>query len=149
MALNFSPKLGEILECNFGNYPVGQDGQIVTNFYDGRMPPEMIKNRLVVVLNGKINGNACIVVPLSTTCDRDKLNRGMHVEIADDVIDELQFFDRQIRWAKADLVQQVSRNRLNRARTYRGYLNQSLPRDIVADIQRAVIKSINAVSLIN
>ncbi|MDU4392243.1 MAG: type II toxin-antitoxin system PemK/MazF family toxin [Klebsiella michiganensis] len=149
MALNFSPKVGEILECNFGNYPVGQDGQIVTNFYDGRMPPEMIKNRLVVVLNGKINGNACIVVPLSTTCDRDKLNRGMHVEIADDVIDELQFFDRQIRWAKADQVQQVSRNRLNRARTYRGYLNQSLPRDIVADIQRAVIKSINAVSLIN
>lgn len=67
-----------------------------------RIPPEMIKNRLVVVLNGKINGNACIVVPLSTTRDHDKLNRGMHVEIASNVINGLQFFDQQIRWAKAD-----------------------------------------------
>ncbi|WP_077897093.1 type II toxin-antitoxin system PemK/MazF family toxin [Shigella boydii] len=92
---------------------------------------------------------ACIVVPLSTTRDHDKLNRGMHVEIASNVINGLQFFDQQIRWAKADLVQQVSRNRLNRARTYRGYLNQCLPHELVADIQRAVIKSINAISLIN
>lgn len=117
MAINFSPKVGEIQECNFGNYPVIQNGQFSTTYYDGRIPPEMIKNRLVVVLNGKING--------------------------------LQFFDQQIRWAKADLVQQVSRNRLNRARTYRGYLNQCLPHELVADIQRAVIKSINAISLIN
>ena len=78
----------------------------------------------------------------------DKLKRGMHVEIASNVINDLQFFDQQIRWAKADLVQQVSRNRLNRARTYRGYLNQCLPHELVADIQRAVIKSINAISLI-
>ena len=79
----------------------------------------------------------------------DKLKRGMHVEIASNVINDLQFFDQQIRWAQADLVQQVSRNRLNRARTYRGYLNQCLPHELVADIQRAVIKSINAISLIN
>ena len=77
MAINFSPKVGEIQECNFGNYPVIQNGQFSTTYYDGRIPPEMIKNRLVVVLNGKINGNACIVVPLSTTRDHDKLNRGM------------------------------------------------------------------------
>ncbi|MCH7217554.1 hypothetical protein EFJ96_15235 [Escherichia coli] len=65
VAINFSPKVGEILECNFGNYPVSQNGQFSTTYYNGRIPPEMIKNRLVVVLNGKINGNACIVVPLS------------------------------------------------------------------------------------
>ena len=52
------------------------------------------------MLNGKINGNACIVVPLSTTRDHDKLKRGMHVEIASNVINDLQFFDQQIRWAK-------------------------------------------------
>lgn len=54
MAINFSPKVGEILECNFGNYPVSQNGQFSTTYYDGRIPPEMIKNRLVVVLNGKL-----------------------------------------------------------------------------------------------
>ncbi len=62
MAINFSPKVGEILECNF-DHPVSQNGQVSTTYYDGRIPPEMIKNRLVVVFNGKINGNACIVVP--------------------------------------------------------------------------------------
>ncbi|EOO1994092.1 hypothetical protein E8880_RS46065, partial [Escherichia coli] len=30
MAINFSPKVGEILECNFGNYPVSQNGQFST-----------------------------------------------------------------------------------------------------------------------
>ncbi len=47
MAINFSPKVGEILECNFGNYPVSQNGPFSTTYYDGRIPPEMIKNRLV------------------------------------------------------------------------------------------------------
>ncbi|EON4885740.1 hypothetical protein ACLHF5_002182, partial [Shigella sonnei] len=27
VAINFSPKVGEILDCNFGNYPVSQNGQ--------------------------------------------------------------------------------------------------------------------------
>ncbi|SPZ68998.1 fimbrial protein [Shigella dysenteriae] len=51
MAINFSPKVGEILECNFGNYPVSQNGPFSTTYYDGRIPPAMIKNRLVVVLD--------------------------------------------------------------------------------------------------
>lgn len=33
-------------------------------YYDGCIFFEMIKNRLVVVFNGKINGNVCIVVLL-------------------------------------------------------------------------------------
>lgn len=46
MAINFSPKVGEILECNFGNYPVSQNGQFSTKYYDGRIPPEMIKKQV-------------------------------------------------------------------------------------------------------
>ena len=65
MAINFSPKVGEILECNFGNYPVIQNGQFSTTYYDGRIPPEMIKNRLVVVLNGKINVSSFHYQPLA------------------------------------------------------------------------------------
>ena len=53
MAINFSPKVGEILECNFGNYPVSQNGQFSTKYYDGRIPPEMIKNRLAGAGSGK------------------------------------------------------------------------------------------------
>lgn len=102
------------------------------------------KNRLVIVLNGKINGNACIIVPLTSTCDRDKLQRGMHVEIGEAVIEECRFFSQRTRLAKADLVQQVSRYRLNRARMYRGYLNPCLSRETVAEDQKNVIKSINS-----
>lgn len=46
MAINFSPKVGEILECNFGNYPVSQNGQFSTKYYDGRIPPEMNKKQV-------------------------------------------------------------------------------------------------------
>lgn len=69
MAINFSPKVGEILECNFGNYPVSQNGPFSTTYYDGRIPPEMIK-QVSCRAQRKINGNACIVVPLSTTRDQ-------------------------------------------------------------------------------
>ena len=80
MPINYSPKVGEILECNYGDYS-RVDGRPITNQFNGHIPPEMIKHRLVVVLNGKINGNACIVVPLSTTKDGEKLTRGMHVQL--------------------------------------------------------------------
>ncbi len=108
----------------------------------------MVKNRLVVVLNGKINGNACIIVPLSTTRDSNKIERGLHIEITRELIEDMRFFHPQTRWAKGDLVQQVSRQRLNRARKEKGFLTQCLSRELVADIQRAVIKSINAKNML-
>ena len=112
MAINFTPSVGAILECNYGDYARGPNGALISNHFDGHLQPEMVKNRLVVVLNGKINSNACIVVPLSTTQDHDKIRRGMHVEIPENTIDDLHYFHAQLRWAKADLVQQVS-NQIN------------------------------------
>lgn len=149
MPINHAPKVGEILECNFGEYLKSADGTIIANDFNGHLPPEMIKNRLVVVLNGKINGNACLVVPLSSSCDLNKTRRGMHVEIAADAIAKLNFFAQTTRWAKTDLIQQVSNQRLQRPRdASRGYLNQALSREIVTKIQLAVIKSINASALL-
>lgn len=144
MPIKFSPKVGEILECSYGNYPLSLRQPHEAGFYDGHIPPEMVKNRLVVVLNGKINGNACIIVPLSTTRDSNKIQQGLHIEITRELIEDMRFFHPQTRWAKGELVQQVSRQRLSRARKERGFLTQCLSRELVADIQRAVIKSINA-----
>lgn len=149
MPINHAPKVGEILVCNFGDYPKAADGTIIANDFNGHIPPEMIKNRLVVVLNGKINGNACLVVPLSATCDQEKTRRGMHVEIPANAIPTLYFFSKTIRWAKTDLIQQVSKQRLQRPRAVdRGSLSPSLLHDTVTKIQLAVIKSINASSLL-
>lgn len=69
MAINFEPKIGQVLECNYGDYQYDEAGEILFRSYDFRLKPEMIKNRLVVVLNARIDSSACIVVPLSTTKD--------------------------------------------------------------------------------
>lgn len=60
----------------------------------------------------------------------------------------MTYFTQQIRWAKADMIQQVSVERLNRPRTKRGHQAVHLPRNLVGLIQRAVIKAINATSLL-
>ena len=49
MAIKHRPKVGELLECDFG---VWADPETV----NGHIKPGMIKRRLVVVLNGDIDG---------------------------------------------------------------------------------------------
>lgn len=146
--INFTPKVGQILECDYGEYRRDAQGKPLTGDFDSHIPPEMIKNRLVVVLNGKLSRNSCLVVPLSTTHDLQKTIKGIHVEIPEKEIGEMTFFTQQIRWAKADMIQQVSIERLNRPRSKRGHQAVNLTRERVELIQRAVIKAINAASLL-
>ena len=150
--LNFSPKVGQILECNFGNYPtlpIGAERSPSQINFDGRISPEMVKNRLVIVLNGKL-GDACLVVPLSSTLDQFKLTKGWHVEISTASIPDLRFFAATTRWAKADLVQQVSKQRLRVPKSSSGdFLGRLLlSPDLVTEIQCAIVKAINASSLL-
>ncbi|WP_079230406.1 type II toxin-antitoxin system PemK/MazF family toxin [Pseudomonas putida] len=149
MAIRFEPKVGQILECNYGDYRSCNEEIAAAFHYDFRLKPEMVKNRLVIVINGKIDSNACIVVPLSTTKDSGKLSRGWHVELSSDLITELPYFKQQTRWAKADLVAQVSRERLFKPRQVgRGCLDQILAREVVERVQLAIIKVMNAGSLL-
>jgi len=145
MAISYNPDVGEVLICDFGMFRVPP----LTPSCDGRLPPEMIKRRPVVVLSSKIS-KACIVVPLSTTLDKAKLNKGMHIEVPEDAIPEMAYFPSKIRWAKSDLVGQVSHERLfmlrapSRSHTHKHYLS----RELVAEIQKGVIKSICAYGLL-
>lgn len=147
MALNFTPKVGQILECNYGDYQRTAAGEL-TNHVDGHIHPEMVKHRLVVVLNGKLSPTSCIVVPLSTTYDRVKTNTGFHVELDENTIQELNFFKPCKRWAKADMVEQVSKERLYRPNTPRGRAEIYLDRATVELIQRAVVKGVSASGLL-
>ena len=146
MALPYSPKVGEVLECDFGDFPKDKDGKIDQGKLtpDGRMPPEMVKNRLVVVLNSKFNG-ACLVVPISALKDQDKISRQWHVHIAPELIDGQPHFTPKDSWAKAEHVQHVSKNRLSKIQ---GGKSQYLPREVVTLIQTAVIRVIGAQSLL-
>lgn len=147
MAINFKPRVGQVLECNFGNYRQDPAGGVVKNDFNAHIPPEMVKNRLVVVLNGRIPG-ACLVVPLSTTLDIDKVTKGWQVELSKDAIPDLLYFSQQKRWAKCDMVEQVSVQRLGRTRETRGHIEVYLDRAAVEAIQRAVVKVIGGASLL-
>lgn len=142
MAINYSPKVGEILECDYGVFPTDANGQVDQGkcTSDGRIPPEMVKNRLVIVLNGRIN-NACVVVPMSSSQDIDKITRGWHITVDANIIPSIGYFTQKQRWAKADHVQQVSRKRLSNT-------SHHLPRDLVTEIQKAVLKVIGGASLL-
>jgi uncharacterized protein YifN (PemK superfamily) len=146
MALPYSPKVGEVLECDFGDFPKDGNGKIdqAKLTLNGRMPPEMVKNRLVVVLNSKFNG-ACLVVPISSLKDQDKITRKWHVRIDPKLIDGRPHFTPKDSWAKAEHVQHVSKDRLSKIQ---GGKSQYLPREVVTLIQTAVIRAIGAQSLL-
>lgn len=145
MPINFKPKIGQILDCNYGAYPRDKNGCIIDGVFDAHMPPEMVKRRLVIVLNGKLNGGSSIVVPLSTTKDEVKLKKGLHVQLDAGMIDDLRYFSPVTCWAKCDMVQTVSNKRLNKPLLAgRGWLSQCVPEYIVTLIQQAILSSIKA-----
>jgi uncharacterized protein YifN (PemK superfamily) len=149
MAISYSPKVGELLECNYGDFLYEDDGTINRKNYNGRIPPEMVKNRLVVVLNGKISGGSTIIVPISSTQDLGKITQGLHIPIPQEHIQVTNFYDQRDRWAKADLVQQVSKERLFKVKDANGvHITQYLPRDLMENIQKAVVTAISAKSLL-
>lgn len=150
MAINFAPQVGEVLQCDFGvvptTFPVDASGKQVIAPVDAVMPPEMVKNRLVIVLSSEIN--SCIVVPMSSKFDAKKTRTGRHVEIATGIIPGLYYFTDITRWAKGDMVQQVSNLRLNSLMGPHKRLTFCLDRATVEVVQRAVVKSISAGSLL-
>lgn len=135
------PKVGEILECDYGLFSSQHS-------FDGHIPPEIIKKRMVVVLNGKLRGLA-LVVPISSTHNIEGIHQGYHIEIDPSLLKTTHFYDKRIRWAKAELVQAVSRHRLFHIHDRGMKITQYLPRDLVTKIQKAVIKAIGANTLLD
>lgn len=141
MAITYAPKVGEVLECNFGEYVTDERN------FDGHISPEMRKKRMVVVLNGKLGGG-CLVVPISSTQGIGSVQRGIHVHIPANSFKVTGFYDVRDRWAKADTVQYVSRKRLFKMRDGYNRFDLYLPRDVVTSVQIAVIKAISAGALL-
>lgn len=134
-------KVGQIVECNFGVYRPDASGK---HHADGRVPPEMVKNRLAVVLNTKLR-SSYVVVPLSKRHDKDKEARGYHVRISPLLVPAVGHWGVCERWAKAELIHHVSADRIFTLRTVEGrYIAQTLPREVVANIQHAVISVVGA-----
>ena len=138
-------KVGQIVECDFGMYRPDEHGH---HHVDGRVPPEMIKYRLAVVLNARL-GRGCVVVPVSSRHDIAKEKRGYHVRLDPSCVPQTRQWTRRDRWAKAELVQFVSLKRIFTLRDdRRRFLNERLPPDLVAQIQRAVLLTVSGASLL-
>lgn len=150
MSINYNPKVGEVLQCDFGDdYPRKPNGEPDTSTLtiNNRLPPEMVKKRLVVVLNGKLTGG-CIVVPVSATETRSTTIAKYHVHIESSLVKGHDYFgDDKDRWALGEQVQQVSKTRLTAFHPDPS-LHPVLPSHLVTKIQRAVVKALNAGSLL-
>ena len=121
MALQFQPKEGCVLICDFRGYEM----------------PEMIKVRPVVIIRKHRSNNKLVtVVPLSTTAPVPLL--GHHVEL-----DSHLPGGSPICWAKCDMVATVSLSRLDRIKGrdrngVRTYSSPSLAAEEVTAIKAAL-----------
>ena len=80
---------------------------------------------------------------------RTFLNNGLHVELPEGIIKAAKYFPQTTSWVKCDMVQTVSNQRLSRPMEVgRGWITQMLSREIVTNLQKAVIKAINATALV-
>ena len=140
MALTFQPRVGQVIICDYGDH-------ITPPNPDGHMPPEMRKRRLVVVMNSKHYGG-CVVVPLSATHSEHETRKGYHIEISEADMPDIVCFPKTTRWAKCNMVQMASKDRLDRAQSSRGSKFVYLDPRIVEQIQRGIIKVIGANSLL-
>ena len=147
MAISYTPKIGEVLECNFGSF-TKQNGTWDKRNYDGRIPNEMIKRRMIMVINSKIGGGLHLVVPISSTKNIGSIIKGTHVPLDDALFKVTDFYDRRERWAKCEAIQLVSKERLFKMIDNNVRFQQILPDNIITTIQKGVIQAINAKSLL-
>lgn len=102
MPLEYHPKPGTVVKCNYGK--------------GGFIDPEMIKNRLAIVISPQISQRhrLCTIVPLSLT--PPDLKMPYHFEITFDQ-DLPAPWEGRTRWVKADMVFAASFSRLELLRT--------------------------------
>ncbi|RMV75282.1 type II toxin-antitoxin system PemK/MazF family toxin [Pseudomonas coronafaciens] len=144
MALTYTPKVGEVVECEFGDFMRPPP----TPRYNGLMLPEIRKRRMVVVLNGRLPNGCVMVVPISSSGNPNAVHRGIHVYLEPPLFSVTGFYDRRDRWALAECITHVSKDRLNQIKEKGVPIPTFLPRDKVTLIQKAVIKTIAAAGLL-
>lgn len=124
MPLKFQPKARTVVMCDFRT---------------GFVPPEMVKNRPVVVIaSHKRNSKLVTVVPLSTTRP-EKMDDHHHEMRTPPLPDQ----PHTACWAKCDMVYTVSTNRLDRYRVGNKYFSLKIDETDFAAIRMAVAAGLN------
>ncbi len=106
MTLNFQPKAGSVVYCD----------------YSGFVVPEMVKKRPVVVISRhRHNSKLLTVVPISST-QPDKILEH-HIEMDGQFC--LEFLSGKKSWVKCDMINVVSISRLNLVRDKKSGIRHS------------------------
>lgn len=117
MSINFHPRAGDVLYCDFA----------------GNVAPEIIKNRPVVVVCTMRRSQLVMVVPLSTTPPTQVKN--YHHQLSVNPIPN----DTRASWAKCDMVTTVRLARLDRIKVgKRNWVSRSIGIDDLTAIRRGV-----------
>jgi len=128
MPLKFHPEPGTLLICDF----------------DGFRVPEMVKRRPIVVISPRLKrrDGLLTVAPLSTTPPDPIMDYHCEIELAEALPAP---FDSPRMWVKADMIYNVSFDRLELVRTARDhtgkrrYLTKRLPAADLIKIHRCVL----------
>lgn len=122
MAIQFHPRAGMVLICNFST---------------GFEPPEMVKiRRVIVVSKGDHNKHGvCTVVPFSTTPPTQL--QPFHVEFPPK---RYPFLHSEVScWAKCNMINTVAMRRLDRIRVGGEYQSPSLNKEDLSRIYDAIL----------
>jgi len=145
MPINYNPKVGEILECDFGNFL----SPPLKPIYNGLISPEIRKRRMIVVINGKLPNGCCLVVPISSCHNPSAVERGFHIYLEPNFFIGTSFYDgSRDRWALCECLTHVSKTRLFQLFKNHVLVKKHLEREQVTTIHRSIIKTINAQSLL-
>ncbi|MFZ6638534.1 type II toxin-antitoxin system PemK/MazF family toxin [Undibacterium sp. TC4M20W] len=126
MALQFQPKVGDVLMCDF----------------DGFVEPEMVKKRPVVIIaRNKFNSKLVTIVPLSTT--EPETLESHHYPLP---INPVPAQRSRKCWAKCDMISTISIDRLDRLKD--GY-TRVIPKLNQKDIQEIRLCVMHALQLQN
>ncbi|MEZ8704158.1 type II toxin-antitoxin system PemK/MazF family toxin [Vibrio cyclitrophicus] len=137
MGLKHSPKVGQILMCDF----------------KGMKEPEMVKRRPVIVIKSSRYGPKLVQVAcLSTAAPEPQMD--YHMLIDDKYLPRDKFFEGKETWLKGDMIYTMGFERLDLIRLgfengKRVYFGQSLSRENMKNIFTCVLHGMNLGHLSN
>ncbi|WP_448212484.1 type II toxin-antitoxin system PemK/MazF family toxin [Colwellia sp. MEBiC06753] len=132
MGIKYSPKVGQILMCDF----------------QGFKEPEMVKRRPVLVIGTRPTGHGLVTVACLST-KKPEIIQPYHLLLESCHFPPHKFFDGKENWLKADMIYTVSFERLDLikigtdAKGRRLYFNQRLGKETMIQVRSCILHGIN------
>jgi len=141
MAINFHPKVGQMLHCDFSL---------------GFKAPEMVKSgRPVLVLSPNMQGRGKLVTVIALSTAEPSVIQSYHYQLPKNAMPQLGRFQEKETWVKGDMIYTVGFHRLDLIRLgkryprtgKRLYFTQRLEREQMKQVYGCVLHGLNLTHL--